>query len=197
MRIGVISDTHVPDRTDHLPAEIMDIFAGVDRILHAGDIAEQPVLDRLQAIAPVTAVRGNRDHDRLSHLPEKLVIEAGAWRIGLIHGTRPRDSETGDRLRYLVGDHRFIDQRRALLDVFAADCVHCIVFGHTHQACNEVQDGALLFNPGGVLRSFAGGPSSVGLLHIDAYGITGQIVLLRDPPHMYSLASQIKRAAQR
>ena len=61
MRIGVVADTHIPDRTRELPAEIFDHLHGVDMILHAGDVSRQIVLDRLATIAPVIAVQGNRD----------------------------------------------------------------------------------------------------------------------------------------
>jgi hypothetical protein len=55
--LGLISDTHMPERWPELPGAIFDVFAGVDLILHAGDVGELWVLDRLSAIAPVLAVR--------------------------------------------------------------------------------------------------------------------------------------------
>jgi putative phosphoesterase len=191
MRIGVLSDTHVPDRTAELPAEILELLRGVDLILHAGDISTPAALDRLRTIAPVVAVRGNRDGKALPFLPEKTVVSAGHWQIGLIHGDRSYLAETADRLRYLRGDHRFVDQRRYLLQVLAGQPVQCIVFGHTHQACNERQDGVLFFNPGGVVRSPGGGPSSVGILDVDSQGIAGAILALKNPPiakHFLGLA---------
>jgi putative phosphoesterase len=188
MRIGVIADTHIPDRTDDLPAEIFDILRGVSLILHAGDICQQQVLDRLAAVAPVIAVRGNRDDASLG-LPERTTVAAGPYRIGLVHGTRTRSQERADRLRYLGGDHRFIDQRRYVRQAFAHEDVQCIIFGHTHQVCNEIMDGILLFNPGGVVPSPGGGPSSVGLLEIDG-GIRPLIVPLRHPPRRLSVSEQ-------
>jgi putative phosphoesterase len=178
MRIGVLSDTHVPDRTAELPAEILELLRGVDLILHAGDISTPAALDRLRTIAPVVAVRGNRDGKALPFLPEKTVVSAGHWQIGLIHGDRSYLAETADRLRYL-------------LQVLAGQPVQCIVFGHTHQACNERQDGVLFFNPGGVVRSPGGGPSSVGILDVDSQGIAGAILALKNPPiakHFLGLA---------
>jgi uncharacterized protein len=151
MLIGVLSDTHIPDRTDELPGQILDLFRGVDLILHAGDISIPAILDQLRVIAPVVAVKGNRDQAALPLLPERTIVSAGPWRIGLIHGMRSRTAEMGDRLRYLHGDHHFIDQRRYVRQAFAGTTVHCIVFGHTHSVCHYLQDGALLFNPGGVL----------------------------------------------
>lgn len=78
MRIGVISDTHVPVRARALPGEVFRIFAGVDLILHAGDLVTLDVLDELQAVAPVLAVRGNVDHPEVQErLPAALRIEVG------------------------------------------------------------------------------------------------------------------------
>ena len=193
MKVGVIADTHIPDRTDDLPAEILDILRGVSMILHAGDICEQSVLDRLAAIAPVIAVRGNRDQERLPSLPERTIVAAGPYRIGLIHGMRQRDQETADRVRYLRGDHRFIDQRRYVHQAFARDHVDCIVFGHTHQVCHEIMDGILLFNPGGVVRSPRGDPSSVGILDING-GIHPSIVPLRYSLRPRTLSDQLRSA---
>lgn len=197
MRIGVISDTHIPDRILDLPAEISDAFHGVDLILHAGDICVPSVLDKLRAIAPVVAVQGNRDQDALPGLPLKTVVTAGPWRIGLIHGTRSRSEELPDRMRYLRGDHRFLGQRSYVRQVFAQENVHCIVFGHTHQVCQETQDGILLFNPGGVVRSPGGGPSSVAILEIGSAGITPLLLPLRHLPDRYTLLEEMRRALLR
>src|SRR5687768_11958359 len=60
-RFGLISDTHMPERCPVLPTALNDVFRGVDLILHAGDLGELSVLDRLGAIAPVVAVHGNDD----------------------------------------------------------------------------------------------------------------------------------------
>ena len=61
MRIGLISDTHIPDHADELPEQLKDAFRGVELILHAGDIYTIPVLDELEIIAPVLAAEGDDD----------------------------------------------------------------------------------------------------------------------------------------
>ncbi len=194
MRIGVLSDTHIPDRTDELPDDILTLFHDVELILHAGDVCVPAVLDRLRSVAPVVAVRGNRDKPEIwPGLPEKTIVEAGTWRIGLIHGTRPRLDEVGDRLRYLRGNYRFLEQRQSVQAAFAGETVHCIVFGHTHQVCNEVEGTVLLFNPGGVVRSWRGGPSSVGFLEIGGRGIRAYTVPLRRSPRTWTIPEQISR----
>jgi len=63
MRIGLISDTHIPDVAKATPPQVMEVFGGVDLILHAGDICEVSVLDELQSIAPVLAARGDDDYE--------------------------------------------------------------------------------------------------------------------------------------
>jgi len=59
--LGLISDTHLPDRLRALPPEVFDALDGVDLILHAGDVGTLAVLDQLSTIAPVVAVHGNDD----------------------------------------------------------------------------------------------------------------------------------------
>ena len=90
MRIGVVADTHVGEHLPELPGEVCEVLAGVDLILHAGDIVEPSVLDELGAVAPVVAVRGNHD-ERTGHrdLPRDVLVRVGGARIGLTHGHRP------------------------------------------------------------------------------------------------------------
>jgi predicted phosphodiesterase len=61
MKIGLIADTHIPEAMPELPAQVREVFAGVDLILHAGDLHCLDVLDWLEATAPVLAARGNGD----------------------------------------------------------------------------------------------------------------------------------------
>src|SRR2546425_13126368 len=85
MRIGLISDTHQPSDRKSLWDEVGTIFAGVDLILHAGDIVLPVVLDWLEEIAPVLAARGNNDFgwqdDRVKELQ---LIEAGGYKVAVV-----------------------------------------------------------------------------------------------------------------
>ena len=85
MRIGILSDTH-----GFLRKEVIEGLQGVDHIIHAGDIDKKEVLDELEKIAPVTAVRGNADKDWAVYLPEKVLLEFEGNKIYVIHnkGTR-------------------------------------------------------------------------------------------------------------
>ena len=91
MRIGLISDTHtqMEDASD-LPQQVLDIFLGMDLIIHCGDLDTLGVLDRLESVAPVLAVRGYGDlREEGARLAESTrVIEAEGLQIGVIHDIR-------------------------------------------------------------------------------------------------------------
>ena len=80
MQIGIISDTH-----DLLRPEVLKNLQGCDWILHGGDISSRKILDQLEAIAPVKAVRGNNDKDWAETLPTFLDFERGGLRICMTH----------------------------------------------------------------------------------------------------------------
>lgn len=131
MLIGLISDTHIPDRTRVLPQNVLDAFSDVDMILHAGDLTSMSVIAELENIAPVMAVQGNMDRANGIDLPQARVIEAEGLRIGLIHGEVYPRADT-QQLVYLAKE-------------LNADI---LVSGHSHQPKIEKTDGVLLINPG-------------------------------------------------
>jgi putative phosphoesterase len=173
--IGVIADTHVPQRLRRLPDGIPAAFRGVDLILHAGDINSASVLSELEEIAPVQAVVGNADLFR-SGLPLTRVLEIEGRRIGLTHGH-------GGWARYLVGKARDVLGMREnyYLDIVwkSFGPVEAIVFGHTHRAYRAVRSGVLMFNPGPIAPDYynTSGPQ-VGLLHVSAGAIETEIIRL-------------------
>ena len=125
MRVGIISDTH-----GLLRPEVFDLFAGVDHILHAGDIGSLDLLVELEAIAPVTAVWGNTDpSDVGERLPEIARETIGGVEVVVIHGQQ-FGSPTPQRV---VG--RFSD-------------AGLVVFGHSHRPVIERIGGTLAVNPG-------------------------------------------------
>ncbi|MBS4007525.1 MAG: metallophosphoesterase [Clostridium sp.] len=163
MRIGVISDTHIPARSRKLPLELFTLFAGVDLILHAGDVVEDYVLIELATIAPVEAVAGNMDSRLLhSRLGRKKILELAGYRVGLTHG----DGDT---------DKQKTPQRA--LQLFKQDSVDCIIFGHSHQPYHETIDGILLFNPGSPTDRRWEPRHSCGLLTLGKT-ITAQLIFL-------------------
>ena len=80
MLIGILSDTH-----GLLRREVIDGFEGVDHIIHAGDIDNKQVIDRLEEIAPITVVRGNADKEWAEYLPETATVELLGNKIYVIH----------------------------------------------------------------------------------------------------------------
>lgn len=131
MLIGLISDTHIPDRARVMPKNVIDAFGDVDLILHAGDLTSPKVIEELERIAPVMAVQGNMDRISGVDLPKARTIEAEGVKIGLVHGEVYPRADT-QQLVYLAKE----------LDV------DILVSGHSHQPKIEQTDGVLLINPG-------------------------------------------------
>lgn len=178
MKIGVLADTHVPDRCRSLPSGVMEIFSSVEIVLHAGDITRMDVLQQLQEHVSLTfAVYGEKDPAFVRNfLQESQVLEFGGVRIGLIHGNRDSRTEFWTRLRGMIRpwvySPPFIEY---LLGRFTN--VDAIVFGHTHLPYAKLHEGVFLFNPGSLVPR--GGDPSVGVLEIDTRGIRGRILNLR------------------
>ncbi len=159
-KIGVVSDTHIPTRGKFLPPALFRLLAGVDLILHAGDLVSAAVLEELAALAPVEAVAGNMDPPELhKRLGRQKLIRLPAVSIGLIHGD---------------GARSFTAYRAAA--AFAAIKPDLVVFGHSHMPFHERRDGVALFNPGSpVVPRRAPGPSC-GLLRVEGNSINGEIL---------------------
>lgn len=177
--LGVLADTHVPDRARKLDPSVCEIFreSGVEAILHAGDVSIPMVLDELERIAPVTAVRGNRDWFRLRELPKKCTLSFEGVQVGLSHGHGSLRAYLIDKLYYLafgIQEERYV---RRMLGVFPTAQV--IVFGHTHLRLNAWMDGKLLFNPGSVCCPQVNTMKpSMGLLRLHQGRAEGEIVEL-------------------
>jgi len=131
MLIGLISDTHIPDRAKQLPQNVFDAFSDVDLILHAGDLTSLEVINQLEQIAPVMAVQGNMDRVNGINLPKAKVVEAEGLKIGIVHGEVYPRADT-QQLVYLAKELN----------------VDILISGHSHQPKIEKKDGVLLINPG-------------------------------------------------
>lgn len=153
MKIGVLADTHIPDRAKDIPKEILEAFKDVDMIIHAGDLVEPSVLDKLSSICKnVVAVKGNMDHDvRVKDLPEKELLRIGVFRIGIMHGL----GGPPDKIIY------------HLAEVFKADHVDLIIFGHSHVPLNEKRGNIIFFNPGSPTDKVFAPYNSYGIIEID------------------------------
>mgnify|MGYP001037016241 CR=1 FL=1 len=145
---GVIADTHVPDRAKHLQPKILETFkaCAVDHILHAGDASSWKVVRKLEEIAPVTIVQGNRDILFGMQLPKYRIVLVNNLKIVLAHGHRSLLYYLIDKISYFRKGYLFERYYKQLhLDYPDADI---IVFGHTHHQTARWVDGQLLFNPG-------------------------------------------------
>lgn len=152
MKIGVVSDTHGLLRPEVLPA-----LDGVDQILHLGDVGKASLLEELEMIAPVTAIRGNVDREgECSRLPETDVV--------LVEG------------HYLYMLH---DLKTLHLDPAAAKFA-AVLYGHTHVADHYRKKDVLYFNPGSCGPRRFELPVTIGFLTVKKSGeLEPEIVHLR------------------
>lgn len=149
-RIGVISDTH-----GLLRQEAIDLLNGMDLILHAGDVGNQEVLDALEQIAPVFAVRGNMDRGEWSQgLPQTQWVDVGEIRIYILH-----DLEKLDFLPQSAG-------------------VSMIISGHTHQPKEEYRDGVYYLNPGSVGPRRFSKPVSLAIIEVKGSELKTDLITL-------------------
>lgn len=116
-KIGILSDTH-----GMLRPEVLEKLDGCDLILHGGDINRKEILNRLEEIAPVYAVRGNNDKEWADYLPETISLEVEGCRIFMVHNKKQVPKELSD------------------IDV--------VVFGHSHKYSEQSIDNRVWLNPG-------------------------------------------------
>ena len=171
MILGVVSDTHVPDRVAGLHQDLLFQLrqAGVQQILHCGDICSPQVLKCLAEVAPVSAVRGNRDWLFAGKLPWRRDLDINGVSFAVMHGM-------GSWRKYLEYKLRFGGSGYSLeyyLPLVRAAAPHAdvIVFGHTHFPEIVRQDGQLIINPGSAsLGRRRGWKPTFGLLAVSADG---------------------------
>lgn len=180
MILGVIADTHIPDRTRQLHPKVLPLFeeSGVEVILHAGDVSVPRVLAELREIAPVYAVRGNRDFWRLRDLPAFVDLEFNRVPMVLAHGQGRWWNYLAGKVQYLAHGLQPERYKRQLVQTFPHARV--IIFGHLHIPINDWVGERLLFNPGtACCPEIKKLPPSVGFLHVNAGGeVKGEIVYL-------------------
>lgn len=148
MLVGVISDTH-----GLLRPEAEAALRGSEHILHAGDVGDPDILERLRRIAPVTAIRGNIDvGGACAELPATEMVELAGRSVYMLH-----DRQTLD------------------LDPVAAG-IAVVVSGHSHRPAIQWHKGILYFNPGSAGPKRFSLPISVGFLTITESGIEARLV---------------------
>jgi putative phosphoesterase len=160
MRIGLLSDTHVPEAVKALPMpELREAFKGVDLIMHGGDIYYRSVLEDLAQIAPVIAAQGDDDFGSTltdDRVKEKHVIRIEGHCIWLVH-ERPK------MFNPPPPPHRRAYEFRNMQDV-----PEVVVFGHQHKTIVESYEGMLLVSPGSpTFLHYKQGLGTVGILSIN------------------------------
>ena len=181
MRVGIISDTHVPDRVGTLHPDVLWTFdeLKVEHIIHTGDLSSLRVISALQSIAPVSYVKGNRDW--FNHRDHELVkfITLNQVKIAISHGHGGFFPYIWDKFpSYLIGYRfeRFVKR----LNRLSGDA-RVIIFGHSHQVENRWVDDKLYFNSGSAYdQGYDGAGPTLGLIEIEnKNNIKGRILPLR------------------
>jgi hypothetical protein len=140
MKIGVISDTH-----GLLRPEALHALRGATHILHAGDVGDIIILDRLRTIAPVNAIRGNIDtNGPTAQLPATEAIELNGHLIYMLHSIADLDLKP------------------------EAAGISVVIFGHSHKPSTHIHKGVLYLNPGSAGPRRFKLPITVAHLYLDA-----------------------------
>jgi hypothetical protein len=162
MRIGLLSDTHIPQPVAELPvAELTEAFRGVDLILHGGDIYSLSVLDDLERIAPVLAARGDDDYGATvldKRVKGRHALTLGGQVVWLAHERPyiPRMSPEWWQSRVNPEQNDFGKP-------------NIVVFGHEHRTVVETIDGVLYINPGSpTFLHYQYGLGTYGILDTDS-----------------------------
>lgn len=165
MKIGIVSDTHLPRRGKELPSALLRQFANCDLILHLGDWTTFEVYEQLSALAPVEGVAGNNDPaDIVRRFGYHKVLELGAKKIGLTHGHLPG------------GGHNALDNAKR---VFTGKQLDAVLFGHSHKPLLAHSGGVLLFNPGSPTDKRREEKYSFGILEIGAKGLRAKHIFIK------------------
>lgn len=150
--IGLISDTH-----GHIPSSVTNVFKDVDLIIHAGDIGEETVLDKLSKIAPMAAVRGNMDFGKWTgRLPQTETIEIGQIVLYVLHMINRLDADP------------------------AKTGIRAVISGHTHRPDVYEKNGIMFINPGSASYPKFGHSASAALLQIKGDDLSVKLIRLKD-----------------
>jgi uncharacterized protein len=155
IRVGLISDTH-----GLLRPEAIDFLAGSQRLVHAGDIGDPRVLEGLESIATLDAIRGNNDTDAwAANIPQSRRLEIGGAHLLVLH------------------------DRADLTGCAAPAGTHVVIVGHSHKPMVEIRQGVLFVNPGSAGPRRFKLPVAAGELRIEGRAVRATLVdlLTRQP----------------
>jgi putative phosphoesterase len=162
MLIGVISDTHIPERAEKIPKLVFEAFKDVELILHAGDIVSMDVIKDLENLAPTQCVQGNMDRMYGLKIPKREILKINDIKIGLDHGEVYPRGDT-QQLKY-IGMEMGVD---------------VLITGHTHTSFIKELDEMLLLNPGSPTVPRMSDPS-VMVIKVDERGLDARIIKIGD-----------------
>ena len=171
VRIGVVSDTH-----GFFDPGLEEILAGVELILHAGDVDNQRVLDELAKIAPVRAVRGNVDPPQLD-LPLRAALELEGVQAEILHQLPATQTALEKWAQHLRVEGIRPRGRDPFLRSFDPN-TRLVIFGHSHSPCSFALVGKLFFNPGSAGKQRFSLPRTCGLLEVSPHGVEATILSL-------------------
>ncbi|MEE8418998.1 MAG: YfcE family phosphodiesterase [Dehalococcoidales bacterium] len=159
MRIGLISDTHIPEVGMDLPGEVLEHFRGVDLILHGGDIYDPKVLDELEKIAPVLAAKGDDDYAKAGQrVKVRHSLELEGYRVWLTH----------IRQAYLT-ERSWLEQTLPQPEEEEEGSPDIFIFGHEHRTVVEKTDGVLYICSGSpTLLNYKRGMGTIGILELNS-----------------------------
>jgi len=147
LTVGLISDTH-----GLLRPQAVEALQGVHRIIHAGDIGGQEILQALRAIAPVDAVRGNNDRDPwAAAIPQELTLDIGGVAVHVLHDLKELDADP------------------------VAAGFRVVVAGHSHKPGVREQEGVLYVNPGSAGPRRFRLPVAIAYLHVVSGSATARV----------------------
>ncbi len=162
MLIGVISDTHIPERAIKIPEPVFKAFEDVEVIFHAGDLVSMDVLHELENLAPTLCVQGNVDRMCGLKLPKQEIVTIEGIKIGLDHGEVYPRGDT-QQLKYIAMEMG----------------VDVLITGHTHTSFIKEVGKILLLNPGSPTVPRMSDPS-VMVLNIEENNLDAKIIKIGD-----------------
>jgi putative phosphoesterase len=159
VKVGIVSDTH-----GFFDRRLRRVLAGVDLILHAGDVGAQEVLDELGEIAPVRAVRGNVDPPDLGLAPS-LKLSLQGLQVEMMHALPVPQSVLEEWSDAAIPGGRRPKRSEKFLETFD-EATGVVVFGHSHAPCLATLGDRLFFNPGSAGKKRFDLPRCCGLLEV-------------------------------
>ena len=183
LRIGLISDTHIPEAQRELWPQVFDAFAGVDAILHGGDIHDLRLIDRFEALAPTFSARGNGEEGSGSRaavpadprLREAWRLQLGQLNVGIIHDLQVPERPPRFTVAQAIRTHFHVDPE-------GPDAPDVIIHGNSHRERIDLIGRVLCINPGSPTypRHLMTQLGIIGFLEIEGRAVRATLCQLTD-----------------